>query len=58
MPKPRQKQGIGGTSSIAYKRWEPFDENDIDDNETHFDNRKDDYGQVIFILNNVHMAKK
>ena len=30
MPISRQKQGIGGSSSIAYTRWEPLNENDID----------------------------
>ena len=42
----RQKSGLGGNSSIAYKRWEPLDENDFEDNEADYENRKIDTGQV------------
>ena len=50
MPLPRQKQGLGGNSSIAYKRWEPLNENDNDDNGDSLENEPDDTGQVCIML--------
>ena len=38
MPIPRQKQGIGGSSSIAYTKWEPLNENDIDEQDDNLAN--------------------
>ena len=50
MPLSRQKQGLGGNSSIAYKRWEPLNENDNDDNGDSLENEPDDTGQVCIML--------
>ena len=45
MPSPRQKQGVGGvnsSSSIAYTRWEPLNENDNDDLDTGVENTEEE----------------
>ena len=50
MPLSRQKQGLGGNSPIAYKRWEPLNENDNDDNGDSLEKEPHDTGQVCIIL--------
>ena len=58
MPMSRQKQGVGGNSSIAYKRWEPLDENDLEDNDADYENRNLDTGQVKITLQLFSLAEK
>ena len=58
MPMSRQKQGVGGNSSIAYKRWEPLDENDLEDNDADYENRNLDTGQVKIMLQLFPLVEK
>ena len=58
MPMSRQKQGAGGNSSIAYKRWEPLDENDLEDNDADYENRNLDTGQVKIMLQLFPLVEK